>query len=202
MEFSPENNPPERNDTAGALDSDSPQQPQSISQRQPPKRKKTYSDPECEALARAWINTSENPSIGADQKRLMFWEKISTAFNELVQALPGQERSQNSLQIKWGDINRDCTKFNGHFAKCKSLTKSGDGGEPEWIEKAKELFLKEMNYDFSYMSSWNILKYSPKWGALAQPMTSSGSKEKKESLPRHERPIGTKRISKMQKKRK
>ena len=93
-------------------------------------------------------------------------------------------------------------KFNGHFVKCKSLTKSRDDGEPEWIEKAKVMYHQDRNYEFPYITAWNILKYSPKWGALAQPLTPVAPNETKEAIPRHERPIGTKKDKKERKKAK
>jgi hypothetical protein len=62
--------------------------------------------------------------------------------------------------------DRECIKFNGAFLRCKSLSKSGDDGEPEWIESAKVMFSNNMGHDFAFLSSWNILRYSPKWVAL------------------------------------
>ena len=112
-------------------------------------------------LCRSWVRASEDPIKANYQKKDSFWTTVAAGFAE--NAKGGAERSISSLQSRWADINKKCTKFNGIISQTRLQFTSGFN-EEKYAEVASKLYKKEMNNeDFPFLACWEYLKEKPKW---------------------------------------
>jgi hypothetical protein len=98
---------------------------------------KRWSVEECEALARAWINISEDVGSedlkGTDQTADVFWKRVIAAMQRL--APPDcvgryHNRAQNAIMTQWTDkIAREVRKFNKSLLKVHAAHLTGVNDE-------------------------------------------------------------------------
>ena len=93
----------------------------------PTKRGGNFSVDEDNLLVSEWLNTSVDAMLGTDQRVEKFWEKIWQYFCE--NNTYGTTRSASSLQSRWGNINRETSRFAGFMAKVEARDKSGTTNE-------------------------------------------------------------------------
>ena len=63
-------------------------------------------------LEECFIQVSEDPKVGADQKQDTFWYKVLDAYNKEATRLNYATRTKNMLTGKWTPMNRDVKKWN------------------------------------------------------------------------------------------
>ncbi|GKD21058.1 glutathione S-transferase T3-like protein, partial [Tanacetum coccineum] len=63
-------------------------------------------------LAECFIQVSEDPKTGCDQKRDTFWYKIQNVYNKEAKKKGFTERTKNMLTGKWTPMNASVLKFN------------------------------------------------------------------------------------------
>ena len=68
-------------------------------------------------LAQAWVQASQDPIMGVNQDGKTLWRTIKSNFMKL--SATNEERSISSLQLRWSDINKKATKFNGTYLQIK-----------------------------------------------------------------------------------
>ncbi|KAD5507539.1 hypothetical protein E3N88_15242 [Mikania micrantha] len=97
-------------------------------------------------LTKAWIDVSEDPIVGRNQKGPDFWSKIR---NQFFQAMGrGEYRTNDMLSSKWRDINLKVRKFNGIYSQKWQTRRSGQSDA--MIEReAEEQYREEFNAHFS-----------------------------------------------------
>lgn len=123
-----------------------------------------YSGAENLAIAQAWIQVSESPTIGKDRKLKDFWNEVYDAYKSKL----GQEehravgRDGQKLSGQWRLISRDVSKFNGYMEQVRSLNESGCTADDQ-RKKAATLFQTEIGEEFKYQNVWDYLKDKPKW---------------------------------------
>jgi hypothetical protein len=137
-------------------------------------------------LCVAWTYSSEDPIAGTYQKKSAFWTTVQSHFMRLSGSV--EERTISSLQCRWADINKKCTKFNGIMTQTRNVTRSGYT-EDNYVEDALKVFKHEMGEEFNFLSCWQYLKEKPKWtinsGSIAAVVKKEQviKKEKGESKP-------------------
>ena len=82
-----------------------------------------FSVDEDNLLVSAWLNISMDAVQGTDQKVEKFWKKIWQYFCE--NNTYGTTCSASSLQSRWGNINREISRFAGFVAKVEAQNPSG-----------------------------------------------------------------------------
>lgn len=87
------------------------------------RRLANYSQAEDEVLVSAYLNISKDPAIGTNQSGKSYWRRISEYYNEHTKA--PTSRTQHSLEHRWGDIQRETSKFCGAYDKVIRLKQSG-----------------------------------------------------------------------------
>ena len=87
------------------------------------KRGGNFSVDEDLLLISAWLNISMDAVHGTDQRGQKFWEKIWQYFCE--NNTYGITRFASSLSSRWGNINRETSRFAGFMAKVEARNKSG-----------------------------------------------------------------------------
>ncbi|KAD0027276.1 hypothetical protein E3N88_44893 [Mikania micrantha] len=97
-------------------------------------------------LTKAWIDVSEDPIVGRNQKGPDFWSKIR---NQFFQAMGrGEYRTNDMLSSKWRDMNLKVRKFNGIYSQKWQTRRSGQSDA--MIEReAEEQYREEFNTQFS-----------------------------------------------------
>ena len=69
-------------------------------------------------LCQGWVEVSQDPICGAEQKGFQFWRKVWNFFHEQRKFEPNpffSDRSEISLAKRWGVIHAECSKFQGSF---------------------------------------------------------------------------------------
>ncbi|GJW46564.1 hypothetical protein Tco_0078210 [Tanacetum coccineum] len=78
-------------------------------------------------LAESFIQISEDPKTGCDQKLATFWYKILDVYNQEANKKGFQERTKNMLTGKWTPMNAAVMKFNQLYEE--TLAHSGENDE-------------------------------------------------------------------------
>jgi hypothetical protein len=71
------------------------------------KRKKYFTLTEDETLCSAYLNMSKDPIVGVNQSMQTYWGRITDYYND--NRKNSIERTQNSLQHRWSDIQKNTT---------------------------------------------------------------------------------------------
>ncbi|GJT02335.1 hypothetical protein Tco_0823504 [Tanacetum coccineum] len=111
-------------------------------------------------LAECFIQISEDPRVGSDQKNDTFWYKIRDAYNEQAAKKGFTIRTKNMLTGKWTPMNRDVGKFNSLVNETKAM--SGENDE-NLMTRIEILYRAHEKSDFKHKSAWNFLKGKHKW---------------------------------------
>jgi hypothetical protein len=150
-----------------------------------PTGKKWTSD-ECEALATAWINVSEDKGAedvkGTDQTGEAFWKRVGDTLKSLAPKDPKEcigrfhNREGNALKTKWNDnISRDVKKFNKALLKVISSNLTGVN-EQNKINIAVSIVMGKTDaasyrhrdfdpYEWMFYRAWLVLRGHPSFCA-------------------------------------
>ena len=152
-------------------------------------------------LAECFIQISEDPKVGADQKQDTFWYKVLDAYNAEAKRLKYAPRTKNMLTGKWTPMNRDVKKWNTVVDETAVMSGENDR---DFMTRCHILFKKTTGLDFKHMSAWEFLKDKHKWknpdSTLARRNRIRHSQEEPEHFGPDEvpRPDGMYRVSKSQ----
>ncbi|KAF4322350.1 hypothetical protein BBO99_00000044 [Phytophthora kernoviae] len=142
-------------------------------------KKTNWTVTEDQTLCHAWLDASELQLQTGDHKATSFWNSVHELFQQKAES--SVERPLNGLKIRWTRINRDSQKFALIFHEVQAHgmkiaeENSGEPGdaaavvlltEQQWIEEAKDQFLRSHGSKFSFETCWKLLRYAPKWQQL------------------------------------
>jgi hypothetical protein len=91
-------------------------------------RTESYTTGEDKLICSAWIEISQDPLCGAEQKGFAYWRRVGKYFNEhrLFPSSPFySDRKDISLAKRWGFIHAECSKFQRSFETVKRRAISG-----------------------------------------------------------------------------
>jgi hypothetical protein len=94
------------------------------------KRTANYTEKEDKVLVEGWLIIGQDALTGAEQKGTAFWRRIYEYFHEhrkYGQDPFESDRSEISLQKRWGTIQMECNKFQAAYDHAKRLPVSGMG---------------------------------------------------------------------------
>ena len=60
-------------------------------------------------LCNTWLQVSRDPSVGGDQSRDAYWNRMKEHFD--ARNMSGIDRSNRSLRYRWSTINSDCQRW-------------------------------------------------------------------------------------------
>ncbi|XP_071675241.1 uncharacterized protein [Lolium perenne] len=98
--------------------------------RQVSKRTSNYMVLEGKVLINGWLTIGQDALTGAEQKGTAFWRRICEYFHEHRKygLEPFEsDRSELSLQKRWGTIQTECNKFQAAYDHVKRMPVSGMG---------------------------------------------------------------------------
>ncbi|KAL7114674.1 hypothetical protein ACP275_04G136500 [Erythranthe tilingii] len=84
-------------------------------------RQQNFSTDEDFLLISGYLNVSQDPIIGNQQKQDAFWKRV----HEYFLCDTNYDRTQISISSRWGLINKDVTKFVGCYAQVQQKQESG-----------------------------------------------------------------------------
>ncbi|GJZ57256.1 hypothetical protein Tco_0612750 [Tanacetum coccineum] len=111
-------------------------------------------------LAECFIQISEDPRIGSDQKNDTFWYKILDAYNDQAGKRGFPIRTKNMLTGKWTPMNREVSKFNSLVNETQTMSGENDA---DLMTRIEILYRAREKSDFKHKSAWNFLKGKHKW---------------------------------------
>ncbi|KAK1684735.1 hypothetical protein QYE76_045583 [Lolium multiflorum] len=130
------------------------------------KRTTNYTEKEDKVLVEGWLTIGQDALTGAEQKGTAFWRRIYDYFHEHRKyGLDPFEsdRSEISLQKRWGAIQTECNKFQAAYDHVKRIPVSGMGVK-DLMWQALE-FYKTNNGEktFAFPHCWKELQGTPKF---------------------------------------
>jgi hypothetical protein len=119
-------------------------------------RGKNMTEGEMCQLCLSFLAISQDPCVGANQRKENLWQRITQHINE--HKPPGQEaRTERSLESKYGKIRKAVSKFVGCHQEVKKKYPSGTSAE-DIIRLAKELYEVKHGESFQFELCWLVLK--------------------------------------------
>jgi hypothetical protein len=76
-----------------------------------------------DVLCSAYLNISKDPIVGVNQPQGGYWARIKHFYMENRKTTT--DRTQSSLQHRWGDIQKDTSRFCGFYGEIERLHQSG-----------------------------------------------------------------------------
>jgi hypothetical protein len=88
------------------------------------KQGSNYNHDEDIKLCISWMNVSNDPIVVNGQPSKTYWTRIVDHYNE-NKTFAGVERNANSLEHRWGAIQKECMRFQGYFKEVERRNQSG-----------------------------------------------------------------------------
>jgi hypothetical protein len=83
-----------------------------------------YNHDEDIQLCISWMNVSNNLIVANGQPSKTYWTGITNHYNE-NKTFASVERNANSLEHRWGAIQKECMRFQGYFEEAERRNQSG-----------------------------------------------------------------------------
>ena len=121
--------------------------------------RRNWSPSEDKALTQAWLDVSEDPIVGKDQKGQHCWAKVHQALGQNC-GPRGSERDLNSCKNRFSVLKAACMKYQGILARMP--VQSGASVEDR-LARAGEVYEELENSKWTYTHAYVVLKDAPKW---------------------------------------
>jgi hypothetical protein len=92
------------------------------------KRSRTinYTEVEDTCLVRAWSQVTIDPVAGCDRTGNLYWQRIEDKFFKFMPRVASPvSRSYRSLQGRWDEIKRSCSRWSGALEQVRNAPPSG-----------------------------------------------------------------------------
>lgn len=119
-----------------------------------------FSDQSLKQLCKSWLQVSEDPLLGNDQKGATFWSRIAADHNKCVST--GDVRTVKSLEARWAMLNRSMAEFAGYVEQIRGLKQTSKGPDDIVID-VLAMYKQENGSDFKDVKCYKILRVAPKW---------------------------------------
>ncbi|KAF5799302.1 putative glutathione transferase [Helianthus annuus] len=114
------------------------------------------------ALARAWVEISEDPATGNHYKGTDFWKRVREAFHKLTGREP--YRNADSISGKWREMRRKVAAFNVIFNNLSNNRGRTNGAsDVDLLIEAHKIYKQDKSHGFTMDKPWQILRKSTKW---------------------------------------
>ncbi|VFQ97540.1 unnamed protein product [Cuscuta campestris] len=120
---------------------------------------KPWTATEEEALARAWVNISQDPIKGNAQTSDGFWNKVTHEFHVLMNSKP--YRLFHSVSSKYRDMNKKIGWFASYYNKAHVNRPSGVSDD-NVLKTALEKY-QAKHGPFPHLKAWEVFNASSKW---------------------------------------
>jgi hypothetical protein len=122
---------------------------------EPPRgRSSNYTPAEDILLCKTWCNVSMDATVGTDQSRDTYWDRMKEYFDKYNKS--GIERTDRSLRSRWSTISTDCQKWAGILAGIEKANPSGTNDRDK-VSGYKQGSLSLLVYEFVLMTSFLLV---------------------------------------------
>lgn len=130
----------------------------------------SFTPSEDASIAKAWVDVSEDPIVGAEQKGDMFYDAITEAYNNKYKPSNREWRTTESVKKRSKLINRSCVAFGGCVARVHRMKPTGTS--PDDLNNLATALYNEVDVcnanddcgaPFKFMMAWRVLCEHPKF---------------------------------------
>ncbi|XP_004309421.1 PREDICTED: uncharacterized protein LOC101314716 [Fragaria vesca subsp. vesca] len=160
-----------------------------VRQKKVVQQKGNFSIQEDELLCHIYLEISQDPIDGVNQKKDKVWARITELWNQDKDE--NQTRTSKSLQSRFVDLTYCVSKFRGVVRQVEDDNPSG-ANEKDICAKAKQILLDDPNFTkkkLQFDHVWHILKDAEKWADTDEDEQELYNDE----LDTSRRPIGVKK---------
>ncbi|XBI05634.1 hypothetical protein VPH35_133781 [Triticum aestivum] len=126
----------------------------------------SYTQDEDKLICQCWMEISQDPRMGAQQKGLVFWTRVHTTFHERKMFEPYQITSNRVItliQKRWLFIQQECNKYCAAFESVEARSMSGlDAGDMAF-QSLEEFKARHNDKPFTLTHCWTIINNCPKF---------------------------------------
>uniref|UniRef100_A0A0D3C5T0 No apical meristem-associated C-terminal domain-containing protein n=1 Tax=Brassica oleracea var. oleracea TaxID=109376 RepID=A0A0D3C5T0_BRAOL len=108
-------------------------------------------------MKRSWLNTSNDPIVGNEQRSYTFWMRIAAYYAASQKVVVCEEREAGHCKQRWHRINDLVCKFCGSYEAAKREKSSGCN-ENDVLKKTHEIFYNNYNKKFTLEHAWKELR--------------------------------------------
>ncbi|XP_022551917.1 glutathione S-transferase T2-like [Brassica napus] len=133
-------------------------------------------------LISAWLNTSNDPFVGNEQKASAFWKRIGAYYSSSppISSLPKRESS--NYKQRWQKISDSVSKFVGCYNQAVSQRTSGQS-EDDVVQVAYQFYFNDYNTKFVLEHAWREHRHNQKWcSSYSSQNSKSGGSSKRTKL--------------------
>ncbi|KAE8811942.1 putative DBINO protein [Hordeum vulgare] len=135
------------------------------------KRKKSihtgsYTQDEDKLICNCWMEISQDPRTGAQQKGLVFWTRVHKIFHERKMFEPDQissDRGITSIQKRWLFIQQECNRYCAALESVEARPVSGLGIGDMAFQSFKACKARHNDKPFTLTHCWTIINSCPKF---------------------------------------
>ncbi|KAL0695942.1 hypothetical protein Bca4012_063122 [Brassica carinata] len=142
------------------------------------KERRKWSPIEDCVLISAWLNTSNDPVVGNEQKAITFWKRIATYFAAGPKLAGMQKRERTNCKARWGKINEGVCKFVGCYEAATKQRSSGKN-EDDVLKMAHKIYFYDYQKKFTMEHAWLGLRHDQKWSGASSTKDKVQSKRRK-----------------------
>ncbi|XP_042016258.1 glutathione S-transferase T3-like [Salvia splendens] len=116
-----------------------------------------YTQAETMALFDAWISLSNDPILGNQQNRKVFWDKVTVVYNA-NKPRGAFRRNLKMLRAHFERADRDVKRFCGIYKREAEQYQSGASGS-NIMRAALRIFKSDTDNDFKFPDVWEAVKH-------------------------------------------
>lgn len=129
-------------------------------------RGKNWTVLEDETLCQAWLEVSQDPVVGTNQRTETLYSRVYEKFVEIctekTASVVPEQRTASGIKGRWHFINKSVSKFAGFMAQVSARRQSGASPEDN-LKMALTLYATKEKSAFTLMHCYRILGCAPKW---------------------------------------
>ncbi|XBI60395.1 hypothetical protein VPH35_041332 [Triticum aestivum] len=143
-----------------------------LTQRAEPQKKRksirmgSYTQDEDKLICQAWMEISQDPRTGAQQKGIVFWTRVHKTFHERKMFEPYQITSNcgtGSIQKRWLFIQQERNKYCAAFESVEARPVSGLGVGDMAFQSFKAFKARHNYKPFTLTHCWTTINNFPKF---------------------------------------
>ncbi|XBI77441.1 hypothetical protein VPH35_070533 [Triticum aestivum] len=126
----------------------------------------SYTQDEDKLICQAWMEISQDPRTGAQQKGIVFWTRVHKTFHERKMFEPFQitsNRGIGSIQKRWLFIQQECNKYCAAFESVQARPVSGLGVGDMAFQSLEAFKARHNDKPFTLTHCWTLINMCPKF---------------------------------------
>ncbi|XBI03303.1 hypothetical protein VPH35_131736 [Triticum aestivum] len=126
----------------------------------------SYTQDEDKLICQAWMEISQDPRTGAQQKGIVFWTRVHKTFHERKMFEPFQitsNRGIGSIQKRWLFIQQECNKYCAAFESVEAWPVSGLGVGDMAFQSLEAFKARHNDKPFTLTHCWTLINMCPKF---------------------------------------